>query len=103
MVYSEEKLNALDVTVHLSDGFIQTDCSKPTDSHLHLSPSSAHPKQVFKEFSFGVASRLRINCSEDHFLNSRLEEYKGYLVHQGYSAELVSRELVSRAFPEVIY
>ena len=97
LVYSENKLNVLDVTLHLFDGFIQTDVySKPTDSHLYLPPSSAHPKHVFKAIPFGVASRLRRHCSEDHFLNKRLEEYSGYLVHQGYPEELVSHEF-SRA------
>ena len=93
LVYSENKLNVQDVTLHLVDGFIQTDVySKPTDSHLYLPPSSAHPKHVFKAIPFGVALRLRRNWSEDRFLNKRLEEYKGYLVDQGYPEELVSRE-----------
>ena len=97
LVHSESKLNVLDVTLHLVDGFIQTDVySKPTDSHLYLSPSSAHPKHVFKAIPFGVALRLRRNCSKDCFLNKRLKEYKGYLVDQGYPEELVSREF-SRA------
>jgi len=97
LVYSESKLNVLDVSLHLVDGFIQTDVySKPTDSHLYLSPASAHPKLVFKAIPFGVASTLRRNCSEDNFLKNRLEEYKGYLIDQGYPAELVSREF-SRA------
>ena len=39
---------------------------------------------------------MRRNCSQDNFLTKRLEEYKGYLVDQGYPAELVSREF-SRA------
>ena len=35
LVYSENKLNVSDVTLHLVDGFIQTDVySKPIDSHL---------------------------------------------------------------------
>ena len=84
LVYSKSKLNVLDVSLHLVDGFIQTDVySKPTDSHLYLSPSSAHPKHVFKAIPFGVALRLRRNCSEDNFLNNRLEEYKGYLIEIG--------------------
>ena len=49
LVHSESKLNVLDVTLHLVDSFIQTDVySKPTDSHLYLPPSSAHPKHVFQ-------------------------------------------------------
>ena len=36
MVYSESKLYVVDVTLHLVNGFIQTDVySKPTDSHLY--------------------------------------------------------------------
>jgi len=86
-----------DVSLHLVDGVIQTDVySKPTDSHLYLTPSSAHPKHVLKAIPFGVASRLCRNCSEDNFLKSRLEEYKSYLIDQGYPAELVSHEF-SRA------
>ena len=98
LVYSENKLNVLDVTLHLVDGFIQTDVySKPTDNHLYLPPSSAHPKHVFKAIPFGVASRLRRNCSEENFLTKRLEEYRGYLVDQGYPADLVSREFCRAA------
>lgn len=48
LVYSESKVNVLDVTLHLVDGFIQTDIySKPTDSHLYLSLSSAHRLSTF--------------------------------------------------------
>ena len=99
LVYSESKLtcNVLDVLLHWVDGFTQTDVySKPTDSHLYLSPSSTHPKHVFKVILFGVTSRLRRNSSEDNFLKKRQEEYKGYLIDQGYPAELVSHE-ISRA------
>ena len=40
LVYSQQTLNVLDVTMHLVDGFIQTDVySKPTDSHLYLPPT----------------------------------------------------------------
>ena len=77
LVYSESKLNVLDVTLHLVDGFNQTDVySKPTDSHLYLPPSSAHPEHVFKAIPFGVASRLCRNCSEDIFLKGNLHSYQ---------------------------
>ena len=80
----------LDLTLHLIKGFIQTDVySKPSDSHLYLPPSSAHPKHVFKAIPFGVATRLQRNCSEQVFLAKRTTEYKGYLVNQGYPSELV--------------
>ena len=63
---------------------------------MYLPPSSAHTKHVFKAIPFVVVSTLRRNCSEEIFLNKRLVEYKGFLVDQGYPAELVSREF-SRA------
>ena len=44
LVYSENTLNVLDLTVHLQDGFITTDIyTKPTDSHLYLHFCSSHP------------------------------------------------------------
>ena len=59
----------LDLTLHLVEGFIQMDVySKPTDSHLYLPPSSAHPKHVFKAVLYGVGTRLQRNCSEQVFL-----------------------------------
>ena len=99
LVFSENKLNMiLDITLHLIDGFIRTDVySKPTDNHLYLSPSSSHPKHVFKAIPFWVASRLRRNCSVDNVFTKRLEEYKGYLVDQRYSANVVSREFLKAA------
>ena len=44
LVYSTTKLNVLDVSIHLKDGYLITDVySKPTDSHLYLPRSSSHP------------------------------------------------------------
>ena len=80
----------LDLTLHLIDGFIRTDVySRPTASHLYLSPSSAHPKHVFKAIPYGVATRMQRNCSEEIFLAKRTTEYKGYLINQGYVPRLV--------------
>ena len=90
LVFSEHELHVLDLTLYLVDGFIRTDVySKPTDSHLYLPPSSCHPKHVFKAIPFGVATRLKRNCSEETFFTKRTAEYKGYLVNQGYPSKLV--------------
>ena len=56
----------------------------------YLPPSTCHPKHVFKAILFGVATRLKRNCSEEIFLAERTAEYKGYLVNQGYPSKLVS-------------
>ena len=80
----------LDLTLHLIEGFIQTDVySKPTDGHLYILQSIAHPKHVFKAIPYGIATRLQKNCSEQLFLAERTTEYKGYLVNQGYPSKLV--------------
>ena len=91
LVFSERELHALDLTLYLIDRFIKTDVySKPTDNHLYLPPSSCHPKHVFKAIPFGVATRLKRNCSEEIFLAERTAEYRGYLVNQGCPSKLVS-------------
>ena len=46
-------------------------------------------QHVFKAFPFGVATRLRRNCSEEVFPAKRMAEYKEYLVNQGYPSKLV--------------
>ena len=93
LVYSEHTLNVLDLTLHLQDGFIITDIyAKPTDSHLYLPFSSSHPAHCKRAIPYGVALRIRRNCSTDEFLNKRCVEYKGYLKSQGYSAVLVDNQ-----------
>ena len=86
LVFSEHELHVLDLTLYLIDGFIRTDVySKATDSHLHLPPTSCHPKHPF-----GVATRLKRNCSDETFFAERTAEYKGYLLNQGYPSKLVN-------------
>ena len=93
LVYSEHTLNDLDLTLHLKNGFIITDIyAKPTDSHLYLPFSSSHPAHCKRAIPYGVALRIRRNCSTDEFLNKRCVEYKGYLKSQGYSAVLVDKQ-----------
>ena len=80
---------SVDLTLYHIDGFIITDVySKPTDSHLYLPPSSCHPKHVFKAIPFGVATRLKRNCSDETFFAERTAEYKGYLLNQGYPSTI---------------
>ena len=66
--------------------------AKPTDSHLYLPFSSSHPAHCKRAIPYGVALRIRRNCSTDEFLNKRCVEYKGYLKSQGYSAVLVDKQ-----------
>ena len=97
-VYSERELHVLDLTLYVIDGFIRTGVySKPTHSHLYLPPSSCHPKHVFKAIPFGIATRLKRNCSDEAFLAERTAENKGYLLNQGYPSKLVNNQF-SKAF-----
>jgi len=93
LVYSDSHLNVLDLTLHLRDGFISTDVyAKPTDSHLYLPFSSSHPSHCKRAVPFGVALRIKRNCSTNDFLQKRCREYKGYLKSQNYPAELVDKQ-----------
>ncbi|EDO29229.1 predicted protein [Nematostella vectensis] len=88
---SEHKLNVLDLTLHLVDGFIKTDVyAKPSDSHFYLPPTSCHPEHCKRAIPYSVALRLKRNCSDENFLCRRNNEYKNYLIEQGYKPELVS-------------
>ena len=89
LVYSETELNVLDLTLRLENGFISTDVyAKPTDSHLYLPYSSAHPIQCNNTIPYGVALRIKRNCSDNSDLSKRCEEYKRYLVRQEYPKSL---------------
>lgn len=93
LVYSDSFLHVLDLTLHLKDGLIITDIySKPTDSHLYLPFSSSHPSHCKRAIPYGVALRIKRNCSTDDFLQTRCEEYKGYLKSQNYPADLVDKQ-----------
>ena len=94
MVSSEISLNVLDLTLLLVDGFIQTDIySKPTDRHpIYLLHNSAHPSHCTKAIPFGVATRVRRNCSTIEKFEERSKEYQNYLVDRGYHSSKVKQQ-----------
>ena len=93
LVYFESHLNVLDLTLHFRNGFISTDVyAKPTDSHLYLPFSSSHPSHCKRAVPFGVALRIKRNCSTNDFLQNRCKEYRRYLKSQNYPAELVDKQ-----------
>ena len=93
LVYSESSLNVLDLTLLLQDGFISTDIySKTTDSHLYLPHNSSHPDHCKKAISYGVALRIRRNCSTNASFVKRCSEYKSYLKQQNYNGNLVDKQ-----------
>ena len=86
------KLNVLNMSLHLDNGVISTDTySKPTESYLYLVPTSAHPSHCIKTIPYNVALQLKCNCSSQ-YLSQCNDEYKSYLVQQGYKASLVNSQ-----------
>ena len=93
LVSSPISLNVLDLTLNLVNGFIQTDIySKPTDNHIYLLRNSAHPAHVTRAIPYGVATRIRRNCSTDETFSKRSAEYQSYLYNRGYNPGLVSQQ-----------
>ena len=93
LVSSPNSLHVLDLTLNLVDGFIQTNIySKPTDNHIYLLRNSAQPAHVTRAIPYGVATRIRRNCSTDEAFSKRSSEYQGYLYNQGYNPRLVSQQ-----------
>ena len=75
------------------DGFIQTDIySKPTDNHIYLLRNSEHPAHVTSAIPYGVATRIRRNCSTDEAFSKCSAEYQGYLYNRGYKPSLISQQ-----------
>ena len=92
MVSSEISLNVLDLTLLLVDGFIQTDIySKPTDHHIYLLHNSAHPSHCTKAIPFGVATRVRRNCSTIEKFEELSKEYHNLLA-RGYHPSEVKQQ-----------
>ena len=60
-----------------------------TDTHQYLNPNSCHSKYQTKNVSFGVADRIRRNCSvnivNDVTNRKRPIKYKAYLMKPGHS------------------
>ena len=93
LVHSPTSLNVLDLTLSLVDGYIQTDIySKPTDNHIYLLRNSAHPAHCSKAIPYGVATRVRRNCSTSEAFEMRSLEYQSYLINRGYNPSQVKQQ-----------
>ena len=93
LVYSEESLNMLDLTLHLQNGYIVTDIySKPTDSHLYFPFTSSHPYHCKNAIPYGVALRVKRNCSTAEFTEKPYSKYKAYFKQQNYDMKLVDKQ-----------
>ena len=93
LVYSAQSLNVLDLTLSLDGGLITTDVySKPTDNHIYLDPLSSHPRHCVKAIPYGIATRIRRNCSSIVKFDKRSSEYQNYLTRRGYKKHSVKKE-----------
>ena len=93
MVSFETSLNVLDFTLNLVDGFIHIDIySKPTDNLIYLLRNSAHNAHCTEAIPFGVATRVRRNCSTPETFDKRSKEYQEYLIFWGYNPRKVQQQ-----------
>ena len=84
MVSSETSLNVLDLSlISLIVLSIPVDIySKPTDNQAHCT----------KAIPYGVATRVRRNCSNPETFQKRSREYQEYLINQAYSPRKVQQQ-----------
>ena len=93
LVHSPTSLNVLDLTLNLVEGYIQTDIySKPTDNRMYLLRNSAHPAHCSKAIPFGVATRVKRNCSTPESFDKRSTEYQSFLINRGYNPNHVKQQ-----------
>ena len=59
---------------------------------MYLLRNSAHPRHYTKAIPFGLATRVRRNCSTNEKYDQRSDEYQTYLVERGYNPSEVSKQ-----------
>lgn len=88
ITYSKEKVNFLDTTIYIQDGFLKTTLyTKPTDKKQYLSYFSSHPKHVMKAIPYSQALRYRRIISEDDILTVELNKLLEKFTKRGYPIE----------------
>ena len=66
--FSEKEVNFLGTTIHLTNNRLEAEiCTKPTDTHQYLFPSSCHPRHVIKNIPKSLALRIRRVCFTDAY------------------------------------
>ena len=83
---SYTNIDFLDTTVKVGHdrGLITTLFNKPTDTHLYLEYSSAHPQSVLTKGPFGQYLRLRRICTLDCDFEANAKKLSGYYLKRGY-------------------
>ena len=65
---------------------------QPTDHQIYLLRNSAHQSHCTRAIPFGVATRVRRNCSTIEKFEERSKEYQNYLVDRGYHPSKVKTQ-----------
>ena len=90
-VQDEDGIEFLDVKLKLENSKIAVDAfAKPNNSFTYVLPSSCYPRKSLNNIPRGIALRLRCICDTDEKLNSRLVEYKNYLIVRDYKPSIVN-------------
>ena len=92
--FSEAKIDFLDVTISIENGFLTTDLyAKPTDKHMYLNRNSSHPETTKSAIPYGLGIRAKRICSSNDRYKSRRTEIKRHLVKRGYGDGEVEHQL----------
>ena len=83
---SYTQIDFLDTTVKFGQNreLITTLYNKPTDTHLYLEHSSAHPNSILTKGPYGQYLRLRRICSLDTDFELNAYKLTGYYLKRGY-------------------
>ena len=83
---SYTQIDFLDTTVKFGQNreLITTLYNKPTDTHLYLEHSSAHPNSILTKGPYGQYLRLRRICSLDTDFELNAKKLTGYYLKRGY-------------------
>ena len=83
---SEDHIDFLDTTVKFNNDreLITTLYNKPTDTHLYLEYTSAHPHTVMEKGPYGQYLRLRRICTQNADFESNAHKLTGYYLKRGY-------------------
>ncbi|XP_071153747.1 uncharacterized protein [Mytilus edulis] len=94
MRYSTEKIEFLDVFVHIENGQFKTDLyTKSTDKHQYLHVSSSHSNSVKNAIPYGLGIRVKRICSTEEDYKTRREEIKTHLRKRGYNNSFTEVQL----------
>ena len=91
---SEKSVTFLDLNVNLSNGSITTDLHvKPTDRHLYLHFSSAHPDHTKRSIVYSQALRISRVCSFEEAFKCHTTRMKSWFLSRGYLSWLINKQM----------